>query len=537
MRRFIVYSVLSLLFMATACNKDVELETALSLSGENRAELESALEHFKDDQLKYEAVRFLIVNMIGAYSYDDELKSICEPFYCKYDSLMRIHGYDSLLRIFDYGKMKLWDKQVDSLWNDFNLQNADKIIYKKICDLQYITAQQLISEVELAFEAWQKNVYSRSCSFDEFCEYILPYRHRNGLMIDEIRKNLNELHKKDFFVTGNKRMTDEIDSLLFRYRHITHSGFAGMDIPILDFQTMVRLRHGLCEQRCWFNTILLSSLGIACATDFVPAWGNRNNSHTWNIVIKDGESYAFEPFWDEDRWKYKEIYNNRSCDSMWGRYRLPKVYRHTYKRYIEGPISDSEESIENIPHLFRDVHKKDVSKEYFETKDVTLKIPDIDETVRYVYLCVLNYGSWCPVQWGKVCNERVTFSDMGKGILYLPMYCKNGIMIPCGLPFVLQKSGKIEYIEPKQKTEDIAVSHFSGALAFVKNKEFFKYLRGVVLLNKDNDTLCKLPQDMELNSVKVKTKCERPTRTIKMKLIEQTVALGRIEFFTNQKTD
>ena len=281
--------------------------------------------------------------------------------------------------------------------------------------------------------------------------------------------------------------------------------------------------------------MLLSSLGMASATDFVPAWGNRNNSHTWNVVIKDGKSFAFESFWDKDRWKYKKIYNNRSCDSVWGRYRLPKVYRRTFKRYIEGPISDSDESIENIPQMFRDVHKKDVSKEYFETKDVSLTISDVDETVRYAYLCVLNYGAWCPVQWGKVCNGKATFSDMGKGILYLPMYCKNGIMFPCGQPFILHESGEIEYIEPKQEKGDIVVSHFSGALAFVKNKEFFKYIGGVVLMNDVNDTLCVFPHEMELNSIRVKTECEKPTRIIKMKLKKQTVALGRIELFQKSK--
>ena len=80
------------------------------------------------------------------------------------------------------------------------------------------------------------------------------------------------------------------------YSHITHSGFAGMSIPVLSPLAMERLRHGLCEQRCWFNTILLSSLGMASATDFVPAWGNRNNSHTWNVVTLIPQHYNLTLF-------------------------------------------------------------------------------------------------------------------------------------------------------------------------------------------------------------------------------------------------
>ncbi len=50
---------------------------------------------------------------------------------------------------------------------------------------------------------------------------------------------------------------------------------------------------------------------------FRSVWGNRNGGHSWNVIIVNGESYAFEAFWDDDRWKYKRIYNNKSYDSFW----------------------------------------------------------------------------------------------------------------------------------------------------------------------------------------------------------------------------
>ena len=528
----IVYVIILIVLMSSGCSGDVELEEALLQSGKNRVELEKVLSHYQNDKLKYEAARFLIVNMVGAYGYDSKIETACDDFYNKYDSLMRVHSYDSLTHIFDYGKMDVWDRQVDSLWADYSEKNRAKLDYPAVMDLQNISSEYLINEIELAFEAWQKNVYSRLCLFDEFCEYILPYRHRNGLIAESARHELWERHKGRFFENENKELTDEVDSLMCEYSHITHSGFAGMSIPVLSPLAMERLRHGLCEQRCWFNTILLSSLGMASATDFVPAWGNRNNSHTWNVVIKNGESYAFESFWDNDRWKYKRIYNNKECDSVWGRYRLPKVYRHTYRRYIEGPMADENEDIANIPVFFKNERKKDVSKEYFETTDVKLDFKSLDKSVRYVYLCVLNYGSWSPVQWGKVQNGRAVFLEMGKEVLYLPMYCKNGVMLPCGDPIIVNKSGEIEYIEPKKETESIVVSHFSGALAFVKTKTFFEDISGTLLLSDDNDTICKFPKGLELNTVKVESKCDRPTRSVKMLLPHKKVALGRIEFFT-----
>lgn len=53
------------------------------------------------------------------------------------------------------------------------------------------------------------------------------------------------------------------------------------------------------------HIVLFSSLGMSTAMDFVLGWTNRNGSHSWNVLIVNGVSYPFEPFWDADRWKYK----------------------------------------------------------------------------------------------------------------------------------------------------------------------------------------------------------------------------------------
>ncbi len=513
-----------------------ELERALSLAGENRAELEYVLEHYQNEPMKQKAAQFLIENMTDAYSEDRRITEVCKPFYDSYDSLMLTHGYDSLLRIFDYGKMKLWDKQVDSLWAEYYNISHEKILLDKQYDLQNISAQRLITEIDQAFEVWQSNVYMRDCSFESFCEYILPYRHRNGLLTDSTRQIFRERHEHDFFRQDGKNMIEEMDSLLYRYRHVTHSGFAGTRIPIHTAQTMEKLRHGLCEQRCWFNSLLFSSLGMAVATDFVPAWGNRNNSHTWNVVIKNGKSYAFEAFWDNDRWKYKRIYNNKSCDSIWGRYRLPKVYRRTFQRYTEGPVADNDVDFSDIPPLFKDVRKKDVSSEYFETTDVTINLSSVPKDAKYAYLCVLNYNNWDAVQWGRIADGKATFKDMGRNILYMPMYCKGGIMFQAGEPFVLKTDGTIKTINSTTETETVVINHFSGALAYVKNKEFFKEIVGTLILAKNEqgifqDTVCCFSDRPELNSISVKSCSNKPTQCVRMYLPHGNVALNGLEFY------
>lgn len=68
----IALSTLSL-FCLVACNPN--LDFALEQAGENRAELEKVLEHFKNDPdtLKYSAAKFLIENMpIAGYDKDNK---------------------------------------------------------------------------------------------------------------------------------------------------------------------------------------------------------------------------------------------------------------------------------------------------------------------------------------------------------------------------------------------------------------------------------------------------------------------------------
>ena len=282
------------IFLVSSCNKERKLlSQSLLFAGKNKTELEKVLHYYKDDSLKLKAAEFLITNMSGSFSKNPEILEICTPFYIKYDSLAKEYQY---IMNTERGR------KIDSLWNNFAGRSPQmrNLSYKS--DLENISSEQLITEIDLAFNAWQNNIYTKECSFEEFCEYILPYRRMNGLVIDNSREVFQKRHKSNYFTKPGKDMIDEADSLLYEYRHLTHSQFWGTQIPILSASTFEYLRHGLCEHRCWYNSLLFSSLGMAVAVDFVPAWGNKNNNHTWNVLIKDGKSYPFEAFWDNDRW-------------------------------------------------------------------------------------------------------------------------------------------------------------------------------------------------------------------------------------------
>ncbi|MDD2612215.1 MAG: hypothetical protein PHR38_05450 [Bacteroidales bacterium] len=527
---YLLIAAIAVLLVLTYCNiKSTDLNSALSLAGNNKKELGKVLEYYKDDSLKLEAARFLIENMPGSFSKNDSIVKICKPFYDQYDSLAKLYDYKMTT---DRGK------NIDDMWNKFSFCNAQMYELSNQYDIQHITAKYLISEIELAFKAWKENVYTNNCSFEDFCEYILPYRRMNGLVVDNSRKVFYNRHKGAFFTDKNKGMIEEADSLLSQYKYLNHSQFWGTKIPILNAPTFESLKYGLCEDRCWYNSLLFSSLGMAVAIDFVPAWGNRNNAHSWNVLIKDGKSYAFEPFWDKNRWKYKRIYNNTTFDSDWGRFRLAKVYRYTYKNFFDGPAFDKRVKKEDIPVFFSGSKKKDVSQEYFDTVNVILDLKKIPEKTYYAYLCVLNYNEWQPVQYGKIEKDKVQFNGMGKGVIYLPCYYKNGSIIYAEEPFLLNKSGKIESLKYQAKnTEDLYIKNYVGAP--LHNGNMFNnaiishtVITGSKKLNfNKHDTICTLPDSIEIYSQKTPSRSNHPVRYVHISLPHERFAFSDLSFY------
>ena len=72
-------------------------------------------------------------------------------------------------------------------------------------DIKTIKASRLITELEQAFRVWKENVYTRNCSFETFCDYILPYRQENGLLVDSARQNVLQQASRTVFYQFRKK--------------------------------------------------------------------------------------------------------------------------------------------------------------------------------------------------------------------------------------------------------------------------------------------------------------------------------------------
>ena len=161
----------------TCCSKDdIKLNSALELAGENRVELEKVLNHYKADpadSLKYKSAVFLIENMPGKYSYKGKaIEKKTEAF-----------GY--------------LEKETDSIPANI-VNNANSQFFEnpvKEFDIDVITSEYLIEHIDIAYSQWKTIAWNKNLSFDDFCEYLLPYRLENEPLMPWRKEYLNKYGK------------------------------------------------------------------------------------------------------------------------------------------------------------------------------------------------------------------------------------------------------------------------------------------------------------------------------------------------------
>lgn len=146
------------LSLVMACSRRNGMEGTLERAGKNRAELEKVLEHYAGDELKYKAACYLIEHMENCYFYADP----------RIDSLKSLRWMATVYR------EGPWLDSVKRVWSHFSYRDT-----RKVYDAEVITADYLIDNIDHAFEVWGKRPWAKYYSFDDFCEYVLPYRIAN----------------------------------------------------------------------------------------------------------------------------------------------------------------------------------------------------------------------------------------------------------------------------------------------------------------------------------------------------------------------
>lgn len=426
--RFLCTVFLCVLFFS--CKRTSSpLDRALELAESNRTELERVLSHysqFPQDSLKYRAACFLIENMPGHYSYQDT--TYYASFYATVDSLL------SADRHFEH-----WERE--RRFREF-LDARRERPYEIVPDVQMVTADYLIDNIERSFKVWTECEWAHHLDFDRFCEYILPYKIKECQHLDNWREYFEtycdgelrslqycDLWRKSAFMACETvcRALDEIHDVHYVTSYDVVAGKMGQikDLPIAS-----------CDDYNFLGISVMRAKGIPCTIDFTPQWPFRSLGHSWCVLLKNtGKTAIFDGIAGRPGLPHKDDH------------KMAKVFRYRYR--INEELQELNNVQESVPGQFQELYIGDVTGEYMDAVDVELSPGRAAlRGNRYGYLAVWDNQNWTPVHWGKARGGNITFKQMGKDVLYMPVLYNRGWQKAFDRPFILSETGKMTTLVP-----------------------------------------------------------------------------------------
>lgn len=338
-------------------HSDRHLDYALKQAGKNRAELEKVLVHYVGDSLKLEAAKFLIRNMV----YHTGL----------YDTLLNASGE---VYMPDIPYMPYQDERITQIYDSL-FQCGHRVQNIKKRDIELVTADFLIENIDCAFAAWRKP-WARCLSFDDFCRYVLPYRSSNE-PLSALRR---EMQKRYFPVLDSAGVTNPIDAcMLLSSRMAGTFGFVGILPLYSSVESVDKMKWSNCEGIAMYAAFLMRAVGIPVVLD-CTIWAKTPAGHYWCAVMDEGRKWHSFGVAGLNCEEHKEWFSKKKFLIP------PKVYRRVfmpepaerdvpddgYRTYVKNPLY------------------KDVTADYYVPPvDIEVELPKKPEgkKVSYVYLC------------------------------------------------------------------------------------------------------------------------------------------------------
>jgi len=423
----------------------IEVENALKQTT-NRPELEKALNHFynTNDKMMISSINFLIANMPIHLSYN---------YYWVDEKQTRIP--------FDESKFASFKDAVTALENIKRKYGKIFPVPFSYRDIDSIKASSLIENVELACKSYNSN-NNLGTSEKNFLEYILPYR----TTIEPI-ENWRKVYTAKFagLINNKTPLDSQVSSIGKNIRSWFTNTYKietrNEPLPRLGALQLINRKKGACEDIANLAVFMARSQGYEATVDFVPAWATASGVHFLNYL-------KISP-------KVKPHYDAADGYVLDTLAREPgKVFRTTYSVQYETVAYQLHGDTSQIPNNFmRQQNYKDVTDEYWQTSNVNVSLFKSPFKQTVAYISVWNYARWVPVWFGNIQSDsRTTFSRMGKGAVYLPLYYKNGKMIPAGWP-VINGYYSTQVLQPDLfNTHTIRLIEDSRYLAFRAGKKY-----------------------------------------------------------------
>lgn len=423
--KFLLFFVIVLCY-ACSQSADADLENTLKSAGKNRPELEYVLDYYSrhdKDSLKYRSARYLLENMTYHYSYKSNKKidSILHRIETVMDS---VSGLSNSLR--------------DSIYREL-LAKYEKLPFERVDDTKVITSKFLINNIDNSFKIWQNNNWARHLSFEEFCEFILPYKIYDGQILDNWKEYFYEKYNNKL---ANLKYTSLPSRSSYTACNILNEALrqdmnpqlnSSQNYTIISMKALAKITSGPCDSYTYLADAVMRANGIPSGMDFTPQWPFRSQGHSWNFLLNNTK---------------KEVVFEAAGDKVGSPHKLDhimvKVYRKTYKinKEIEELIKNQKK---RVPVLFSTPYMRDVTDKYMETADIKVNVNSDDP---YVYLAVFDNAEWKILDFAKNNNGTAYFKNIGKDALFLPVRQADLGVEAIGAPFIHHLNGTIELIQP-----------------------------------------------------------------------------------------
>lgn len=431
MNRFALSAFLLMTALTMGCKEDSPFADVLDSAGSNRSELEAVLDHYRtgdNNPQKLRAAEFLIENMPAHYSYAGR----------------EIYDY------YEYADGILADKSLSPEQQRDSLLSITDQKYRDlpghiVPDAQIIKADYLIRNIDTSYDRWVNCDWARQITFDEYLEWLLPYKAVELQEMDAWRDTLlahfgeglehpivNDVEYNTAMGVADM-LRNEAYKGLNRHGLYTRAG-----LPLLSAHLQVCQTYGDIPDYALTAALLMRSAGIPAVLDETPVGSRYTAATKWYVIMGDkGDEKASE--WD---------LSTNIGNGFFPYERGPKVYRNTYA--INRERLDYKKNAK-YQYPF-ELGRKDVTSKYFLTSN--LSIP-IDRGVRkhikdkYVYIASAvrsDENPWQIVDFGVLKHGKALFHDMGREVLYQIQGYDGNTLIPISEPFILHKDRSIEYV-------------------------------------------------------------------------------------------
>lgn len=428
---YALFATLTLVAFSGCSKDDLYLHYALKAAGKNKTELKAVLKHYRTvdkDPEKLKAAKYLIANMPCHYSYAD--------------TVMADRYYSVALQILKSGKDAGWQRDTIRQISERDFRGMANNI---VSDVQVMTADYLIYSIDHAFTQWRTRPWAKHLTYEEFRDWLLPYKVAELQKFDHWRDTLSALFSDSInhIPIGDDQCRTIYGALdivrnemVWKLKpYIAWTTASGH--PLLSAETMAHTTYGSCLDYVTLGIAVFRSVGLPTAIDNVPIWGRNHEGHSWFTELTD-------------QGRQVPTQNDISFPAGWGFYPyqlFPKIYRKSYA--INKDVLEYRNTTK-YKYPF-EVCREDVTSNYYRTSDICIDIwENVNLKDKYVYIATLaNKGgpSWYILDFGTIKKRKAYFKNIGRQIMYLALGFNGKELVPISDPFILNKDGSIRYVK------------------------------------------------------------------------------------------